>query len=53
MHCGTLQVNKLLMATATEKKSWVKWIRRIGIWGFLFFLAKGLLWLALAYWIMK
>ncbi|WP_343690524.1 alanyl-tRNA synthetase [Chitinophaga sp.] len=41
------------MATATEKKSWVKWIRRIGIWGFLFFLAKGLLWLALAYWIMK
>jgi hypothetical protein len=23
------------------------WIRRLGFWGFMFFLAKGLLWLAL------
>lgn len=24
-----------------------KWLKRIGFWGFLFFLAKGLVWLAL------
>ncbi|SFW14483.1 hypothetical protein [Chitinophaga sancti] len=51
--CGILRANKVFMAIAAEKKSWVKWIRRVGIWGFLFFLAKGLLWLVLAYWIVK
>jgi hypothetical protein len=25
----------------------LRWIRRIGFWGFLFFLVKGLLWLLL------
>ncbi|MBP1653007.1 MAG: hypothetical protein H6Q26_3164 [Bacteroidetes bacterium] len=48
-----LHVNSLLMAIATAKNTWVKWIRRVGIWGFLFFLVKGLVWLALAYWIVK
>ncbi|HRK58570.1 MAG TPA: hypothetical protein PLI74_02920 [Candidatus Kapabacteria bacterium] len=36
-----------------NKKSWIK---RIGVWGFLFFLVKGLLWLTvptLIYWINK
>ena len=28
----------------------VTWLRRIGFWGFLFFLGKGLLWLVLLYW---
>ena len=28
------------MATAT-------WIKRLGLWGFLFFLVKGLLWLVI------
>lgn len=23
----------------------IKWIKRLGFWGFLFFLVKGLLWL--------
>ena len=35
------------------KPKLVLWIKRIGIWGFLFFLVKGLLWLALGYWILK
>jgi hypothetical protein len=30
-----------------EQKDWKTWLRRIGIWGFLFFFIKGLLWLAL------
>jgi hypothetical protein len=25
-------------------------LRKIGLWGFLFFLTKGLVWLALAWW---
>lgn len=34
----------------SKKAVFLKWFKRIGLWGFLFFLAKGLLWLALAYW---
>ena len=29
------------------------WLKRIGFVGFLFFLIKGLIWLALAYFILK
>jgi hypothetical protein len=28
-----------------EQKGFIKWIKRLGIAGFLFFLIKGLLWL--------
>ena len=28
-----------------EKKSFVDWVKRLGVAGFLFFLIKGLLWL--------
>lgn len=31
----------------------IKWFRRIGFWGFLFFLLKGVAWLALGYWVVK
>lgn len=30
-----------------------KWLKRVGIWGFLFFLAKGLIWLTLGYFVIK
>ena len=40
-------------AQPEKKKALVKWIKRIGIWGFIFFLIKGLFWLALAYWVIK
>lgn len=29
----------------------VKWVKRIGFWGFLFFLVKGLAWLVVGYWL--
>jgi hypothetical protein len=32
-----------------KQQKMVAWIRKIGIWGFLFFLVKGLIWLALAW----
>ncbi|WP_255533960.1 hypothetical protein [Pedobacter sp. ASV28] len=30
-----------------------KWAKKLGFWGFLFFLAKGLVWLAVGYFILK
>lgn len=42
MEAHTVGTNKL-----------VKWLKRIGFWGFLFFLVKGLVWLALGYLFIK
>ena len=36
-----------------KKGIFIKWIKRFGIWGFLFFLIKGLIWLAIGYWLVK
>ncbi|WP_110826691.1 alanyl-tRNA synthetase [Pedobacter nutrimenti] len=36
-----------------KKERIFKWVKKIGIWGFLFFLVKGLIWLALGYWVFK
>ena len=36
-----------------KKAAALKWLKRVGVWGFLFFLAKGLVWLALGYWVFK
>jgi hypothetical protein len=39
---------------STDKKAAVrKWLKQFGIWGFLFFLVKGLIWLAVGYWVLK
>lgn len=35
------------MSVAPPRKDVLVWLKRIGIAGFLFFLAKGLLWLSL------
>lgn len=35
----------------SKKEVFFKWLRKVGFWGFLFFLAKGLIWLALGYWV--
>lgn len=31
----------------------MKWVKRIGIWGFLFFLLKGMIWLLVGYLALK
>ncbi len=45
------------MQTGTEnqerKTKFVLWLKRIGVAGFIFFLLKGLAWLAAAYFILK
>ncbi len=38
---------------ANNKQSITYWFKRVGFIGFLFFLAKGLLWLLLAYVVLK
>lgn len=42
----------MIMTTEKNKKI-ITWIKRIGFWGFLFFLVKGLVWLAVGYFILK
>lgn len=39
--------------TPPPGNAFVKWIKRIGFWAFIFFLLKGLLWLALGYYLIK
>lgn len=34
--------------TTTDSK-WKKWLKRVGVAGFMFFLIKGLIWLAIFY----
>ncbi len=41
------------MTEATKKQKMLTWLKRLGFWGFLFFLLKGLVWLALGYWVFK
>jgi hypothetical protein len=38
---------------ANKKAAVRKWLKQVGIWGFLFFLVKGLVWLAVGYWVLK
>ncbi|WP_298716233.1 alanyl-tRNA synthetase [Chitinophaga sp.] len=36
---------------APKKEAILKWLKRLGFWGFVFFLVKGLVWLAIFYWL--
>ena len=36
-----------------RKSKWKSWLKKIGIAGFLFFLIKGLIWLAIFYFLGK
>jgi len=42
-----------MITVEKNKKTIIAWIRRIGFWGFLFFLIKGLVWLVVGYFIIK
>jgi hypothetical protein len=39
--------------TITRKQRLITWLKRLGFWGFVFFLVKGLIWLALFYFVAK
>jgi hypothetical protein len=36
-----------------SKNKFIIWLKRVGFWGFLFFLLKGIIWLILGYWVLK
>ncbi|RFS24792.1 alanyl-tRNA synthetase [Chitinophaga silvatica] len=40
------------METSRQQKI-ILWLKRVGFWGFMFFLIKGLVWLYLIYWVAK
>ena len=37
----------------TKENKLLKWLRKLGFWGFMFFLVKGLVWLAIGYFVVK
>lgn len=41
------------METVLKQSKLVKWLKRVGFWGFMFFLVKGLIWLVIGYFIVK
>lgn len=41
------------MVAQKNKRNIMSWVRKIGFWGFMFFLLKGLVWLAVGYFIVK
>jgi hypothetical protein len=43
-----------MKATSLNKKDkLIKWTKKLGFWGFLFFLGKGIAWLAVGYFLVK
>ncbi len=42
-----------MRAASLKHHQVVKWIKKVGFWGFLFFLGKGLVWLAVGYFFVK
>ncbi|MBS1589775.1 MAG: alanyl-tRNA synthetase [Bacteroidetes bacterium] len=41
------------MPTPTRGIKFTKWLKKLGFWGFVFFLTKGLAWIALGYFAVK
>jgi len=51
---GSYRLLRMTTKPASERKAAVlKWLKKLGFWGFMFFLVKGLVWLALGYWVFK
>lgn len=41
------------MSVMVSDSKLIKWLKKIGFWGFMFFLIKGLVWLAIGYFAVK
>lgn len=41
------------MSVALNRTKLYKWLKRVGFWGFMFFLIKGLVWLVVGYFLVK
>ena len=42
-----------MKAITLKQSKAFKWIKKVGFWGFMFFLVKGLIWLVVGYFIVK
>lgn len=42
-----------MIAAEKNKRNIVAWIKKLGFWGFMFFLIKGLVWLAVGYFVVR
>lgn len=42
-----------MSTTMTKENKLLKWLRKLGFWGFMFFLVKGLVWLVIGYFVVK
>jgi len=51
--CAYLALKRSKSPLNMEKKNWKDWLRKIGVAGFLFFLIKGLIWLAVFFGLFK
>jgi hypothetical protein len=41
------------MEAVQKQNKVIRWLRKLGFWGFLFFLAKGIVWLLIGYFVVK
>lgn len=41
------------MEAVQKQNKLMKWVKKLGFWGFIFFLAKGIAWLLLGYFVVK
>jgi hypothetical protein len=41
------------MEAVQKQSKLVKWLKKLGFWGFIFFLAKGIAWLLIGYLVVK
>ncbi len=41
------------MQAVQKQSKLVKWLKKLGFWGFIFFLAKGIAWLLIGYLVVK
>ncbi len=42
-----------MSSVISRQEKMIKWFKKVGFWGFMFFLVKGLVWLAVGYWVVK
>lgn len=41
------------MTKTANKTKFQHWLKKVGIWGFLFFLVKGIVWLLIGYFVVR
>lgn len=48
-----ITLNLLTMDQQVKNPKLKNWLKKVGVWGFLFFLAKGIVWLLVGYFALR